>query len=423
MTAVVRARDGQAKILSWPELTAVIFLRVVVISVAVVVLSLFLHVDNVAFYALVAFGYIATIPYALWIRDVSRGRQVVPLQCVVDILLVTGLVYFTGGPESELAMLYPLVFLSAGILAGPTMAVEISVLGTLFYALMVVLTGGGWLPGRGAIENVQDWARLGELLGVRSLVFLCFGVAGAYISRRCRFADSRVEKYRELVHSIFSHVELGMVVADRSGRIYMVNPAACRILGAGEEDLLERSLEEFVEGGLKLEEADGRRRERPARFRRRDGGIFPARYTVTRIRVPGGSRGDSGGDESYLVVFSDVTALLELEEKVRMAERIQAAAQMASEIAHEIRNPLTAVSGSLELLDRLEKSAESGDAESAALLRRNRSLLYSQVVREAQRMNRVIQRFLDHAEFSPSELKRIMDYEEETAGSTAAGTR
>ncbi len=426
MDAVVRTGDGQRRLLSWRELVVVIFLRVAIISAAVVLLSFFMHVDSVAFYALVAFGYIATIPYALWIKDVSRGRQVVPLQCVVDILLVTGLVYFTGGPRSELAMLYPLVFLSSGILAGPTMALEISLLGTLAYALIVVLVSSGLLPDIGGNTHTYDWAALGETLGVRGFVFLCFGMAGAYLSRRLRFADTRLERYRDLVDAIFKKVGVGLLLMDTHGNIRMVNPTACELLRGEEGDLLGHNIREFMNGELDIARLGTRQGDRPAKFKRTDRSRFDARYEVSRIHLPAASeacgvlKGDPGEAASgYLIVFSDVSRLLDLQAKARMAERIQAAAQMATEIAHEIRNPLTAVAGSLELLDRLERNAEAGDDRSLALLRQSRGVLYSQVVREAQRMNRIIQKFLDHAEFSPEALKRIMAYQDEMAGAAS----
>ncbi|HIE10186.1 MAG TPA: PAS domain-containing protein [Kiritimatiellae bacterium] len=429
MDAVVRTGDGQPRILSWRELVVVVFIRVAIISAAVVVLSFFMHMDSVAFYALVAFGYIATIPYALWIKDVSRGRQVVPLQCVVDILLVTGLVYFTGGPRSELAMLYPLVFLSSGILAGPTMALEISLLGILAYALVVVLVSSGLLPDAGGNSPSYDWASIGETLGMRGFVFLFFGMAGAYLSRRLRFADARVERYRDLIDTVFQKVGVGLLLIDTRGRIYMVNPTACELLRGGEGDLLGHDIREFMNGELDIARLETRQGDRPAKFKRTDGSRFDARFEVSRIRFPAGSEiyrvlnGGCGDSPSgYLIVFSDVTRLLDLQTKARMAERIQAAAEMATEIAHEIRNPLTAVAGSLELLDRLERSADSGDEHSRLLLRQNRSVLYSQVVREAQRMNRIIQRFLDHAEFSPEALKRIMAYADEMAATGPGST-
>jgi len=410
---LAQATDGVTQA-GWREIVSILLLRLVVVICFVVVLAFLLPGDRIACYAFIAIAYVASIPYALWMKNRARSARVLPLQCVVDLLLVTGLVYFTGGMDSDLALLYPLVILSAGVLAGSTLAVQIAVLSSLVYALLVVLIEGGVLKPFGAVERAADWGAIIEVMGVRIFIFIAFGLASSYLSRRCHYANIRVEQFRKLADIIFRNARAGLMLVDRSGHIKMANERACQLLGHSESSLIGRDIRQLVEdsSGLDLEgdhiDCD------MVRFVRPDGDGFPARLEGSLVRLGAGVLpGAEEGEEVFLVALSDITHLVEAQDKAKYADRMQAAARMASEIAHEIRNPLAAISGSVQLLAKLDHEAAAGNRESALLLADKKEVLYEQVVGESVRMDRIIQRFLDHAEFSPAALSRLIDLQEQ----------
>ena len=129
---------------SIPELTAILLARLGFLWVLVLV-SLLLPHDDVTFYAFMGIAFIITIPYSLWLRSKLRSSQFAPLQFVVDLVLVTGLVYFTGGVQSELILLYPLVIISAGIVGTPKQAAELTILTIISYTLMATLLSNRWI--------------------------------------------------------------------------------------------------------------------------------------------------------------------------------------------------------------------------------------------------------------------------------------
>ncbi|MFQ5829158.1 MAG: nitrogen regulation protein NR(II) [Candidatus Methylomirabilia bacterium] len=93
--------------------------------------------------------------------------------------------------------------------------------------------------------------------------------------------------------------------------------------------------------------------------------------------------GLSGAVEGAVAVLRDLTRIRQLEEEVRWGERLAAAGRMAVGLAHEIRNPLGAIRGAVQLLRK-----ELGDDA--------RSAEYTEVlIKEVDRVNRILELLLD----------------------------
>ena len=100
---------------------------------------------------------------------------------------------------------------------------------------------------------------------------------------------------------------------------------------------------------------------------------------------------DNGGEsEGTVVIFQDLTRMVEMEDQLRRSERLVTVGQLAAGLAHEIRNPLASLSGSIELLE-----SELPQLESDA--RR----LFQIVHRETERLNRLLTEFLHFARPDP----------------------
>ncbi|MEI7850877.1 MAG: hypothetical protein WCH86_03510, partial [Kiritimatiellales bacterium] len=108
-------QEEEARVVSWKAMAGLLGGRLATISGFLIVLSFVLKRDSIAFYAFIAFAYIITIPYSLWLRNQDRMRRLAPLQFLVDLVFVSGLVYFADGRQNDfLILLYPLIILSAG---------------------------------------------------------------------------------------------------------------------------------------------------------------------------------------------------------------------------------------------------------------------------------------------------------------------
>ena len=395
---------------TWQRVMSIIALRLAVISGFIIILALLLPGDHLAFFAFMAFAYIATIPYALWLKNSAASIRHLSIQFVVDLVWISGLVFFTGGIDSPLTLLYPLVILAAGIVAGPSRALLFTLLSALAYVLVVVLYAQNVLTQYTPQRAEYSWGIIIEVMTIRLLIFACFGVAGAYLSRQCHYATRQVERFREVAEIIFRNLKAGLLLLDADGVICMVNARACELLEQTEDHLLGHPLSILIEGEYPHEITSGKENPTPCYFRRANGIAFPASYEVSTIELPNeilGKKNSAETSTGTILVFSDIARMVEMQEEARAVGRMRAAAHMAAEIAHQIRNPLAAVSGAVQLLNKLEQDVSNGVQGSKELLDSERSVLYEQIIRESSRLDHIIEDFIDYAEGSPEALSRL----------------
>ena len=292
-------------------------------------------------------------------------------------------------------------------------ALQIALLSALCYSLLIILLAQGLLqPGMADVVTPRIGLDLFNKTFLRLLVFLCFGLASAYVSKVCRYADRRVDRLRKIAGLIFRHVRVGLLLLD-GNRMVEVNDRACYLLQRSRESLLGQPIGKVMQDECPKDTIDGRKQRVVCRFQRKDGSSFPAAIEVSRLSVdaevlPFVLR--SGMVEVQILVFSDVTNLLEMQEHVRDAERLRAAAKTTSEIAHEIRNPLAAISGTVQLLQRMEEKSDDGDPRYQLLRGERRSGVYQQVVMASEELDRTIERFINYAESRPETLSRLIGY-------------
>jgi len=383
------------------------------------ILAILLPGDSVAFYSFMALAYIISIPYALWSRNSRRLSQLLPLQFIVDLVVVTGVVYFTGGISSELALLYPLIILSAGIMTTPRHAIEITVLSSVVYVTLVILITQGVLVRYGPVSIYADRLAVIRATGLRVVVFICFGVASAYVSQRCQFLDRNMSRFREMAEIMLKNVRAGLMLLDSKGVILTVNDRACALLDKTKEELVGKPVDSLVAEGSMKATKEGDEKESPCYLQKPDGTRFPVSVEMSKLEMPAeiipGLHGRKGLMEVCITVFSDISRIMAMREQIERAERVKTAVDLAAEIAHEIRNPLAAVSGAAQQLDQLEKKALLGDKASAEVLLEERRRIYEIIVTESARLDRTIERFIDYTEYSPEAIEVRLDKQNGTS--------
>lgn len=391
---------------SWHELTAILVLRLVALSAFLIILSTVMPGDNIAFYAFMGFAFIITIPYSLWLRKQDLCKQFAPLQFSVDLITVSGLIYFTGGLDSDLNVLFPLVILSAGIVSTPKQTIQITILSMITYLLLITLITSSLLPPiqNGLQPSLQEVA---QSLSIRTFVFLLFGIASTYLSQRCGYINQKEEQFRGMTEIIFRNIHTGLLLVDQHKNILLANPRACEILKRASQELAGMKLNDLLDTSEK-HPADPLRQM--AYFKTDQGNSFPAAYETSTLNFPAEAipqlNQASGEAQVQIISFKDVSTILDMHDQIQQVERMQAAADMAAEVAQEIRTPLTAISGAVQLLDHLDKSKNT---QSEELLNREKKELLQQIFQQSARIDKVIQHFLDYSEFSRSDLARLMD--------------
>ncbi|MEN7972996.1 MAG: histidine kinase dimerization/phospho-acceptor domain-containing protein [Verrucomicrobiota bacterium] len=393
----------------WPELTAILLARLSVLWLLVLISLAFPHSDA-AFHAFMGVAFIITIPYSLWLRNRLRSTQFAPLQFLADMVLVTGIVYFTGGVNSNLTLLYPLVILSAGIVATPKQAAEITILGIVIYLLMVFMLSQNilveYLP-EGKETKVQSMYP--EIL-LRVLAFALFGATSIYVSKRCNYFNKHDKDTWITAETLLHKLDASILMLDCQGKILSASPTACKLLNSTEKELSTRKLSELcISGPHPIPEYYGQ----SAYFARPDAPPIPISCRSTDVKLPATAiPGHTGkGEESIkvtLVVFSDLSRAMELEHQLTQVEQIAAATRIAGEMANEIRTPLTTISASIQLLQHFEEKATAEDWLPDSPRKKDRLELFEHITNASKRMDAVVQNFVDFADFSPPDLLSII---------------
>lgn len=318
-------------------------------------------------------GYGLTIAYARVLPRAADLSVFAWVQTALDIAMAAIAVQITGGIESGMASLYLISVLGAATMGGKRLTWAAAATSASVYALLSALEIAGVLdPLSFTEEHVPLPLRDSLAIVVRTLAALT-GVAflSSFLNTQLQTSVSQVGNLRALNENIVRSLTSGLITTDRDDRLLYFNPSARQILALQDADI-GRSLAEILPD-LPL-----------APRRSRDGRLD------VRHRLPGGQqihvglsrsplRDAQGSAVGHVIHFQDVTRLHELAERVRRNERLAALGGMAASVAHEIRNPLAAISGSAELLS----TAELGDEDRRLLeIIRRESTRLSDMVRD-----------------------------------------
>ena len=340
----------------------------------------------------IAATYLSSIVFGVMLRrGWSPGRVARPM-LGNDLALTSLLVYSTGGALSPYTFLFALTIVAAGAVAYRRGAVIVTVASL---ALMVAVALAAWtrvlaLP---ISDQVQPWAQTGRdlarslgidlatMIGIGALA-LIFGdqlQRGAETLATTRQAAADLlNLHRDIVRSLSS----GLITTDSAGRILTANAPAAEILGRAVEELAGRPAEGVMPGLTALGGGAPRRG---------DLSVVAAGHALTLGVTVSPLRDVDDRVIGQVVSFQDLTELRRLEQHARRAERLAIVGQLAAGVAHEIRNPLASISGSIELLRQAPQVTDD-----------DRTLM-AIVQREIQRLNGLIGDLLDYANPRPSQ--------------------
>jgi len=333
--------------------------------------------------ALILATYWASLCFALWLRRARRLAHVAAVQIAWDLGLATGLVYVAGGAASGFTFLYGATVLSAALVVGQRSAHLATVAALCLYLSVGLGLAHGVLPfpadqpaARYLLKPADvTFTMVANVLGLLLVAFLASNLAGRLhqAGGRLREAAAHAASLARLNEDIIRSLASGLLTTDTSQVVRTVNPAGLEIFRTHEHQMLGRPLTSFFREDAADEEGSLRSE---CIGKRPDGTSFPVGFSRTQL-VNG--HGDAIGE---LFLFQDLTELKELKRTAERAERLAALGRLAAALAHEIRNPLGSISGSVQLV----REAEGLDAEDKRLL--------GIVLREVDRLNGLVNTML-----------------------------
>lgn len=289
-----------------------------------------------------AVGYALTLTWAYWLPRTPDPSRIASLQTAADILVSAVVVQMTGGVDSGFATLYLIAVLGAATMGGPRHTWAAAGACTIIYLVMSTLQLGGIVAPYSHSEvpplAPKDWwpsvsRTVAGLVGV--------SVLSSYLNAQLTRSVSQVGNLRAFNENIVRSLNSGLITLDLEERIIYFNPAARTIL-----DLEDDFIGKPVDGVLPLlpTHLDGFEGREELQV------ITPSGRAL-RIGLSRTALFDADGHQlGSIVNFQDVTPLHELTQRARRNERLAALGGLAASVAHEIRNPLAAISGSAELL-------------------------------------------------------------------------
>jgi two-component system sensor histidine kinase PilS (NtrC family) len=334
------------------------------------------------FITTILFWYSLSLFYVLLLSFWQEHRLQATLQILTDVILVSLVVHETGGWDSSLNFLYPLVIIVASVLLPRVWAQLVAALAFILYGTVLELNYYGVVPSY--CSTHPGLKALQAIIFVNLFAFMAVAYLAGLLTAKLRQVgvqlkdtSGALENLQALHENIIHSISSGLVTTGLDGRITLVNAAAQRFLERTTAELVGLPVRElFLDPLPSVKSPQGLaevRFDALGKFRR----TFRVRVSVLTV-------GEST-EHGLVYVFDDLTEVRRLEREVRMQDRLAAVGRLAAAIAHEIRNPLTSIAGSVSMLSGVPEMSDE-----------HRRLL-DIVTRESQRLNSIITDFLAYS--------------------------
>ncbi len=325
----------------------------------------------------------------------GRLQWQVRTQFVIDIFLITGLVWQTGDVISPYITLYPILIGVAGFYVGRQATLFIAAVSAFSFSMLPILTSQSMIYSYSGGERPS---RLLQAVGFNMVALLVVGLIAARFAER-RGVDQGIIEAAEsfadlnLLHErILESIRSGLITTDLEGKIYSFNRMAAQITGRDAADMIGQSAfqlfgENMIDPVKCYLNSMADDEFVPETF---EADVVSKRSTDTKPRVTVACSiapliEKTGNKTGLIISFQDLTEIRTMEESLRRSDRLAAVGRMSAGLAHEIRNPLGSMSSALQYLQETIPPT----ADEAALI--------GVVLRESDRLNRIISSFLTYA--------------------------
>lgn len=340
-----------------------------------------------AYYGLIVATYLLTILYSVLIKRIERLVPFAYFQIGVDILFETALVALTGGVESPFSLLYIMSITAASaLLSRPGGLAAASVAGILYGAIVDVQ----YYRSTYEMFPLLSLPRVTDLpvpeifynLSINVLGFLMVGYLSGTLAERLEKKARDLTELQEIHRFILESIDSGVFTTDSEGHITSFNKKAETVMGYAKAEVRNRFWwdvfvwPDYAQDHLQAEKLPGGIEEVSTR---KDGRQILLGMNLSTLYD------EQGVPIGMVGVFQDISLQKKMEEENRRRQWLAKIGEVSAGMAHEIRNPLAALSGSMQVL---RKELQPSDD--------NRPLL-DLALRETERLSGIVSDFLQYA--------------------------
>jgi two-component system sensor histidine kinase PilS (NtrC family) len=327
--------------------------------------------------------YLFTILSALVVRMIQCYSRFGYMQIILDTLLVTLLVFSTGGSQSVFTVVYFFPIVMGAFMLFRRGSLLFAALSTLLFGALLLVEYGGHASRfvQAYPSQLNNLQMLLHYFTIYSLTFFLVAILSSMLSTRLQKTEAELfqtaidyDRLSFLYKQIFDDINTGIITVDAENRVTSFNRAAEVITGYRSGEILGRELSRAFPGLETPLLHDGRRHT--AAIPRKSGETIPVGYSCSRLNAP------DSNENGYVYTLQDLSQIKKMEAQVQQAEKMATIGEMAAGIAHELRNPLAAISGAVQLLDR--------ESQEDSINKR----LFDIILRESDRLDATIHEFL-----------------------------
>ncbi len=359
------------------------------------------------FYFLVGLTFAVSLGFIASLQFVERLPWLTDVHFAIDSIVVSAAVLITGGVESLFVILYMLPIVAASTVQFRRGGIQLAVLNTILFVGVVVaqyLSANGYLelPYENLVAmdlppvNVAQYT-----MALNAFGFFAVAVLSGSLAERARRGEAQLEQATEEIADlqafnqyVLDNLLSGLATADADNRLLTFNRSAMMITGRDGALPIGQPASEVLQlppaFATSLGQDLSRLRSKRTDYvlRQPKGQAIEIGLSVSALPLPDGTRG-------FIYTFQDVTDIRRVEQTARVQQRLAAVGEMAAGIAHEIRNPLASMSGSMQMLKQeLPLSADQAQ-------------LMDIVLKESERLNQTIKSFLAYARPQHFSLQRL----------------
>jgi two-component system sensor histidine kinase PilS (NtrC family) len=330
-----------------------------------------------------------TVVYFLLLRLSKDAAWQVRTQFIIDTLLITWLVWRTGDLTSPYITLYIVLISVSSAFLKPRETIIMALICVGFFVTLSILTTLAIIESSG---SPQTTSKIIQIISFHVVAFLVVGLLAARLAERrssgeeLKLAAKSLADLRALHERIIESIRSGLITTDLEGNIYTFNAAAAEITGYEAEQMPGRTIFSLfgeIRPSIQTSMAAANEGEQPPRFEcdllTPEGFAVRIGYRISPLVT------ENNEVTGLIVTFQDLTEIRSMEESVRRKDRLAAVGRVGAGLAHEIRNPLGAMRGAIQVLQS-NTPPESMQAD-----------LMDIILRESDRLNSIITNFLSYA--------------------------